>query len=808
MTTFTDRLALIISADSQGAVRELERVGQSAERNLGRAESRADRFSSRALYMGGALLTASAVAGAGLLSVAQKASDVGESVNKVEVLFGKSGKAAVAWSENLADSLGLSKGEALEAAGAFGSMFRTTGLAQDRAASMSQTMVELAADMASFNNEDPSEMLDKLRSGLAGEAEPLRRFGVLLSEASVQAFAYKSGIAETGQQLTEAQKVQARYGLILEQTKLQQGDFGRTSDGAANAQRRLEAQVENLQAALGQGLVPALSGAVNVGNDVVGMVSDLNAESGGLVGQLGGVVTAGAAVSGVLLLGAAGAIKLGSAVSSGASALASGVTWLTSYGVAAAGTTVEVTALTAANLRLAASGGASFGASITSASMYGTTLARVASSSALAAGGLVLLGPALDMIGLGAETSSDRFDRHVAAQERMITASKRSSASVRAEMQVVEQRIDAQKRLIRSMDPEDAGDMLGNFFRTEQSEHEKSYSRLNALTERHAALKRALGQTADGLGQTARKQSEFNQQVSQAAAPVQTLQTALQSLVNSQLGYEGALRSQADAETAAAEAKKAAADAGGRNVELNKAAADAEFRLKQAIDATASAAAQRAADQLGPNATAEDKAKANLDAYRSSLMDAARSSIPAVRAQALLLLAQLQQVEGNWNATVGVDAAQAKVTLDGLEGRLKVLRTTRTDHNVYVAITGPGASRFRYESNIPQPKQAAGGVVPGFAGGGVARPVTVGERGWETAFLPVGTRVVSHEESLAALERGARGRGDSRPIHLEVNIDARGSTMTEARMRSIVDDAVGGQVQAQLRELVAIAESG
>ena len=45
----------------------------------------------------------------------------------------------------------------------------------------------LAADLASFNNIDPTEALDKLRSGLVGEAEPLRSVGVLLNEAAVQA---------------------------------------------------------------------------------------------------------------------------------------------------------------------------------------------------------------------------------------------------------------------------------------------------------------------------------------------------------------------------------------------------------------------------------------------------------------------------------------------------------------------------------------------------------------------------------------------------------------------------------------------
>ena len=127
----------------------------------------------------------------------------------------------------------MSQTEALQAAGNFGGMFRTIGLGTRRTADMSRRLAELGADMASFNNEDPTDMLDRLRSGLAGEAEPLRRFGVLHREARVKTEAYRSGIAKAGAKLTEQQKVQARYNLILRDTTLQQGDVARTGDSWA-----------------------------------------------------------------------------------------------------------------------------------------------------------------------------------------------------------------------------------------------------------------------------------------------------------------------------------------------------------------------------------------------------------------------------------------------------------------------------------------------------------------------------------------------------------------------------------------------
>lgn len=186
------------------------------------------------------------------------ASDLNEEVSKTEVVFGAASDTVKSFGEQASSSIGQSERQALAAAGGFGNMFRTIGLAEDAAASMSIRMVTLASDMASFSNQDPSDMLERLRSGLSGEAEPLRQFGVLLSEARVKQEAYASGIAAVGDELTEQQKVQARYNLILKDTTLQHGDFARTSDGLANTQRALTAQWEDLQAELGEKVLPLM----------------------------------------------------------------------------------------------------------------------------------------------------------------------------------------------------------------------------------------------------------------------------------------------------------------------------------------------------------------------------------------------------------------------------------------------------------------------------------------------------------------------------------------------------------------------
>ena len=184
------------------------------------------------------------------------ASDLAESESKVGVVFGDQADAMLAWGQTAAEAMGMSSNEALAAAGTYGNLFRAMGITEKASADMSQALVELAADLASFNNMDPTEVLGKLRAGLSGETEPLKTLGVNLNQAIIQQKALELGLWDGVGALDAAQKAQASYALILEQTSLAQGDFERTSEGLANQQRILKAANDDLAAAIGEYLLP------------------------------------------------------------------------------------------------------------------------------------------------------------------------------------------------------------------------------------------------------------------------------------------------------------------------------------------------------------------------------------------------------------------------------------------------------------------------------------------------------------------------------------------------------------------------
>lgn len=118
--------------------------------------------------------------------------------------------------------------------------------------------------MASFYNLKPEEAFEKLKSGISGEAEPLKALGILVNDTTIKTYAYTHGIAKQGQELTEAQKVQARYGAIMEATKNAQGDLARTMDSPTNKLRIMKEQAQQIGIQFGQILIPILEKLIAV----------------------------------------------------------------------------------------------------------------------------------------------------------------------------------------------------------------------------------------------------------------------------------------------------------------------------------------------------------------------------------------------------------------------------------------------------------------------------------------------------------------------------------------------------------------
>jgi hypothetical protein len=186
------------------------------------------------------------------------ASDLGENLSKVNVIFGEGAAEVEKFAASAAKSLGQSKNAVLTAAGTFGTFGKAAGLSGKELAGFSNDFTALASDLASFNNTTPEQAVQAIGAALRGESEPLRQYGVLLNDAALKAAALELGIYDGSGALTDQQKILAAQKVIFEKTTDAQGDFARTSDGLANSQRTLTAQMDNLQVSIGQALLPVV----------------------------------------------------------------------------------------------------------------------------------------------------------------------------------------------------------------------------------------------------------------------------------------------------------------------------------------------------------------------------------------------------------------------------------------------------------------------------------------------------------------------------------------------------------------------
>lgn len=206
------------------------------------------------------------------------ASDMEESINKVEVAFQNSSDIVKEFAQSSLTSFGISEGEALDAAATFGDMATSMGLSTEAAAEMATSLVGLSGDLASFKNIGIEEANTALKGIFTGETESLKTLGIVMTETQLAAYALENGITDNVSAMSQADKVMLRYQFILDSTKNAQGDFARTSDGAANQMRIFTEGTKELATSFGQILLPIGTKAVTKLNELLDSFNALSDE--------------------------------------------------------------------------------------------------------------------------------------------------------------------------------------------------------------------------------------------------------------------------------------------------------------------------------------------------------------------------------------------------------------------------------------------------------------------------------------------------------------------------------------------------
>jgi len=200
----------------------------------------------------------------------EAASSLSEVRKVADKTFGDGARQLEQWAGGAREAFGLTELQAKQYASTLGAMLKSMQLGDKQVYSMSTSLAELAADLASFYNLDFDTAFDKIRCGISGETEPLRQLGIQMSAANLEAFALSKGITRAYGSMSQAEQVTLRYNYLMQATADAQGDFARTSDEHANSVRLLETNIESLKTRLGEALLPMASGAAKGLNNLLG----------------------------------------------------------------------------------------------------------------------------------------------------------------------------------------------------------------------------------------------------------------------------------------------------------------------------------------------------------------------------------------------------------------------------------------------------------------------------------------------------------------------------------------------------------
>jgi len=200
--------------------------------------------------------------------------DLVETTNMASVVFGNQADEMITWADTADRTVGLSKQAALEATATFGDMFTQLQFSGDEAASLSQSTVQLAADLGSFRNLPTEDVLLRIQGAMRGEYDSLKLLIPNISAARIESEALATTGKSVASELTAQEKVAATLAVINKDASNATGDFARTSGDLANQQKIVAAASENMTAELGEQLLPAVLTLTSAGLSALDWMDD------------------------------------------------------------------------------------------------------------------------------------------------------------------------------------------------------------------------------------------------------------------------------------------------------------------------------------------------------------------------------------------------------------------------------------------------------------------------------------------------------------------------------------------------------
>jgi len=204
----TEVYRAIYEADAGDLVRESERAAKSQkglESAMGNVAKQAKATSEKLTAFGKRLgdvsgrvirfgAVATAAVGGVIAQSLRAAASVEEMSSRFRITFKDMSKQVEVWATDYASQIGRSRFAMMRLAADYKVLLTAFGLSQKEATEAAISLTKLTADWESFLDLPAAEVMAKVSSGLAGEAEALRRVGVFVNETTIRQDALNKGL--------------------------------------------------------------------------------------------------------------------------------------------------------------------------------------------------------------------------------------------------------------------------------------------------------------------------------------------------------------------------------------------------------------------------------------------------------------------------------------------------------------------------------------------------------------------------------------------------------------------------------------
>lgn len=152
--------------------------------------------------------------------------------------------------------LGLDPQAIMDYQASISAITNSVGLIGENSANASKALTMLAADMSSLKNVDLKTVMSNFQSGLIGQSRALYKYGIDITNANLQTYAYNLGLSKSVSEMSQAEKMQLRLVAILDQSKVAWGDMANTLGSVANQYRMMKQQIANVARTIGNIFLP------------------------------------------------------------------------------------------------------------------------------------------------------------------------------------------------------------------------------------------------------------------------------------------------------------------------------------------------------------------------------------------------------------------------------------------------------------------------------------------------------------------------------------------------------------------------